>query len=79
MIWSRLASSWQMGWLLVKTCSGRSGSWRARYQQVELASALAEEAYEKSIALDPKNTGSRMLLAALLLQREAYARALDQL
>ncbi len=38
MIWSRLASSWQMGWLLVKTCSGRSGSWRARYQQVELAS-----------------------------------------
>lgn len=47
--------------------------------EIQLASALAEEAYEKSIALDPNNTGSRMLLASLLIERTAYARALDQI
>jgi hypothetical protein len=47
--------------------------------EVDLASALAEEAYEKSIALDPKNTGSRMLLADLLIKRQSYSRALDNI
>ncbi len=46
---------------------------------MELASALAEEAYEKSIALDPKNTGSRMLIAGLLIKRQSYSRALDNI
>jgi|GEM_PF-1294322 len=47
--------------------------------EIQLASALAEEAYEKSIAIDPKNTGSRMLLAALLLERQSFSRALDNI
>ena len=47
--------------------------------EIQLASALAEEAYEKSIAIDPRNTGSRMLLAALLLERKSYSRALDNI
>jgi tetratricopeptide (TPR) repeat protein len=45
--------------------------------EMELAGALAEEAYEKAIALDPKNSGTRMLLAAELIKRTSYARALD--
>jgi hypothetical protein len=46
--------------------------------ELELASAQAEEAYEKAIALDPRNTGSRLLLANLLIGRKSYSRALDQ-
>lgn len=46
---------------------------------VALASALAEEAYEKAIALEPKNVRTRILLAGLLIDRQSFSRALDNL
>jgi tetratricopeptide (TPR) repeat protein len=46
--------------------------------EMELATALAEEAFERSIALDPKVAETRMRLAALLSTRQAHAAAIDQ-
>lgn len=45
----------------------------------QMASVLAEDALNKAIRLNPGNAASRLLLARLLLGRESYALALDQL
>ena len=47
--------------------------------EAQTASVLAEEAFEKAIELDPKNAGSRMLLAGVLVKSQSFARALDNL
>lgn len=47
--------------------------------EAQTASVLAEEAFEKAIELDPKNAGSRMLLAGALVKSQSFARALDNL
>jgi tetratricopeptide (TPR) repeat protein len=46
--------------------------------EMDLATALAEEAFERSIALDPKIAETRMRLAALLSKRQAHSAAIDQ-
>jgi tetratricopeptide (TPR) repeat protein len=46
--------------------------------QSELGSAYAEEAFSKAIELDPNNAGARMLLAGVLIRREAWSMAMDQ-
>ena len=43
------------------------------------ASVMAEDALQKALAINGSNTASRLLLARLLLERESYALALDQL
>lgn len=48
-------------------------------KEMDLAPALAEEAYERAIALDPADAGSRFRLAALLVKREARSAAIEQL
>lgn len=48
-------------------------------QEDQLASVLAEDALNQSIKLNPANVSSRLLLARLLLGRESYSLALDQL
>ena len=51
----------------------------ARMPEDQMASVMAEDALNKAISLNSANVASRLLLARLLLGREAYALALDQL
>lgn len=51
----------------------------AQMSEDQMASVMAEDALNKAIILNPANVASRLLLARLLLGREAYALALDQL
>ena len=44
-----------------------------------LARQTAEDAYERAVALDPANTGARLLYAGLLIKRESWSKALDQM
>lgn len=48
-------------------------------KEMDLAPALAEEAYERAIALDPTHAETRFRLAALLEKREARSAAIEQL
>jgi cytochrome c-type biogenesis protein CcmH/NrfG len=51
----------------------------SRFETDEVAATLAEDALQRAIQINPGNTASRLLLAQLYLQREAYTNALDQL
>lgn len=51
----------------------------AKMPEDQMASVMAEDALNKAISLNPGNVASRLLLARLLLGRESYALALDQL
>ncbi len=51
----------------------------AKLSEDQLGSIMAEDALAKAIALNTANASSRLLLARLLLAREAYSAALDQL
>lgn len=48
-------------------------------KEMDLSPALAEEAYERAIALDPTHAETRLRLAALLEKREARAAAIEHL
>lgn len=48
-------------------------------KEMDLAPALAEEAYERAIALDSTHAETRFRLAALLEKREARSAAIEQL
>lgn len=47
--------------------------------QSALAQQTAEDAYARAVALDPANSGARLLYAGLLIKRESWSKALDQL
>lgn len=47
--------------------------------QSALAQQTAEDAFEKAVALDPANTGARLLYAGALIKRESWSKALDQM
>jgi hypothetical protein len=48
-------------------------------QDSALARQSAEDAYARAVALDPGNSGARLLYAGLLIKRESWSRALDQI
>ena len=54
-------------------------TYAAGAKEMDLAPALAEEAYERAIALDPTHAETRFRLAALLEKREARSAAIEQL
>jgi len=47
--------------------------------EVQAAGVLAEEAFDKAIELDPRNATSRLLLAGVLVKRQSFSKALDNL
>lgn len=51
----------------------------SQLQDDQLASVLAEDALNKALSINPGNLPSRLLLARLLIGRQAYTPALDQL
>jgi Flp pilus assembly protein TadD len=51
----------------------------AKMRRDQFAEVMAEDALNKALSLSPENLPARLLLASLLLDRQSYALALDQL
>lgn len=51
----------------------------SQFKGDQQASVMAEDSLQKALAINPANLPTRLLLARLLLDRESYALALDQL